>query len=428
MAQVKGLYGQGGATVTGTTSGAGATAGDVVVVMSYEGGTPSDTKGLSYQLDCQEGMLRVYSAVCPSGVILASSDTITIPGSRLTHVWVISDVRAVERVHALSKKSGSHTGDATNINFATPSTDPFGAITTTRQCCIFAFSGTFSQRVFEERDGLWGATPFPPWTGYSTQQPIPPLTSSQWDGSYTTRSIQSALYEQKSAAAAGTYQATGGHECRGSGNYSLIHIAYIDVNVPYTPDGSASAKILSFDRGILGRRIVARVSSGAALARRYNDALPEAVAETVTVAASGASALCVRARRSGEWDLMTVESGAVKLYTSYDQGRTWTLASTVQASGAAGVTQCDDPSRGRKLAAYYDSANTRWLLKVGQLDAAGTTWSWSAAQVLVTSAQAQGELRLQRAGVYEFLYLTSGGAEVLLTCNQLSNAGVGTWS
>lgn len=192
--------------------------------------------------------------------------------------------------------------------------------------------------------------------------------------------------------------------------------------------------LLSMDLLPDGRKLLARVTGGGIYVDRYNTTYPaEAVAATVTVTSSGGKAVSLRTRhrtiadrRGSIVDLLSVEGDTVYHRTSRNQGRTWSVASTV-ASGQ-GCTMATWVRRGLILAAYYELTNTRWMLKIGTVGTDGVTVTWGSAQVLVTSAKNAGQLLLDSNGIPYFVYTTSGDVVTLLRCRSITKAGVGTWS
>lgn len=197
---------------------------------------------------------------------------------------------------------------------------------------------------------------------------------------------------------------------------------YLTPIVPPT----AAVSALSSDRLSDRRKVLAYITGGALQVDRYNDAFPEAVASSQQLLASGSTDVSLRTRRSGIVDLVSADSGQVRLRTSRDGGRTWSMPITIDAGSAC--THVVWESRGLLIVAYWLSGTGTWHYKVGTLGEDGSTWAWSAAQTLVGSGTGVGELSLDRSGILRFTYVTAAGAIAVLTCRKLAASGAGTWS
>ena len=93
-----------------------------------------------------------------------------------------------------------------------------------------------------------------------------------------------------------------------------------------------------------------------------------------------------------------------------------------------GVAHWLDERDGLLAAALYSVADRSWYLKVGTLNAGGTSYTMSSAVLLVASAHNSASILRRRDGVWEFQYVALDGTVTKLTCRSLSGSGVGTWS
>jgi hypothetical protein len=182
-----------------------------------------------------------------------------------------------------------------------------------------------------------------------------------------------------------------------------------------------------FCRGVAGALFVLTGDAGAVTAHHYDDA--DADAGGVTLVASGGKLGAITARRSGMVDVTYADATGVRYVCSRDQGRSYSVAITV-ASGYTLPTHWLDERDGMLVVLMYKESDTTWYVTVGELNAAGDTWTFSTPVAVVASTtEAAAEVRRQRRdGPWEFIYTTSAGAVAILRARALSKAGVGAWA
>lgn len=184
---------------------------------------------------------------------------------------------------------------------------------------------------------------------------------------------------------------------------------------------------LDFDFGPDGRLLLAYVDAAGALqVERYDDAFPPAVAETVEVVASGVLTCAIQCHRDGIWNLLYSTGAAVLLRTSRDQGATWSVATTVISGSYSTNDGWLDEETGLWVVPVYLESASRWDYVVGTCDGSGV-WSFGSARTLIGSAKGSGRLQRDRAGIWTFAYSTTGGAQSIVRCRDLSTTA-GTFS
>lgn len=166
-------------------------------------------------------------------------------------------------------------------------------------------------------------------------------------------------------------------------------------------------------------------SSGALDLHRYNDAIPEAVEDTVAIEASGVTGVDARCRADGRIDLFYCQDSDVKHRISEDAGATFGMADTITTGYTWVVHQAHEPT-GMAITMLNDGSS--WYISAGTLGDDGATWTWSApAQVFADAADAPGTLHRRSDNVWEFAYIDSGGNALMARCRNLQPDGTGTW-
>lgn len=170
-----------------------------------------------------------------------------------------------------------------------------------------------------------------------------------------------------------------------------------------------------------------------AVANAYDDNFPVQGGISVTIESSGATSASLSARGASILDYLYCHTGgAVKMRTSRNQGRTYSAATTLFASGYSKISTVQDEESGLLVAMLWRDADTTWYVTVGTLDAAGTAWSFSAPSPVASSAASgKGQLRrVQYGGAkrWLFAYITAGGVTRLLECKALASDGSGAWN
>ncbi|MFN3652634.1 MAG: hypothetical protein ACK47B_23905 [Armatimonadota bacterium] len=184
---------------------------------------------------------------------------------------------------------------------------------------------------------------------------------------------------------------------------------------------------------LTGQLFVVRTNtSGAVVLDRYTDAETDTIEETISIHGGPD---CHRPKLSiladGIQRVLFQQDDELRLSVSRNNGRTWTVATTIGTGYDLATYEWGTslPGRPMPVAMVYSASSKKWSVRVGQLSEAGA-WTWSAAQDIgVTAAPVLGRL-LQRAdGVWEFLYRDDAtGANKIVRCSNLAADGTGTWS
>lgn len=177
------------------------------------------------------------------------------------------------------------------------------------------------------------------------------------------------------------------------------------------------------------RRVRAYIDSAGALkVDRYNDAVPPAIAATVTIETSGCTGCSLVQRGDGPLDLVYVTGGTVYERRSRDRGRSFGVADTI-ATGYQDVLSAVHRHRGVKIVLLFKESEGKWYGTVGRQAAGGPGWDYpTSPAVVLTNAKAGGSLLLRRDGVAEFDYNTAAGGQATVRCRKYSVADPGTWS
>ncbi len=174
-------------------------------------------------------------------------------------------------------------------------------------------------------------------------------------------------------------------------------------------------------RSRLGKRLVAQANFGALNIDRYND---DTLTDTVAVEATGVWGAWLGARPCNAMDLVYSQDDTVKHRISYDEGATWSMATTV-AVGYQYPSAYLDARAGMLPVMMWNDTNDSWYLTVGTLD--GGSWSWSAPR-LIAAGLPGATLNRRADGAYEFTYTNASWEVTILRCNDLLLDGSGAWS
>lgn len=422
MAASVALIGSVGQPVTGSISGTtitvtvtltdGADVGDIVYVQRSAAagsfiGEPTDSKGNTYA--------NYYTTVTTP---LVAGDTVSV----VIESFFDSEIGvavAVARIRGLNAPVTYHSGGGNGGLFLTPSpiyASSFGVTPTAgREVVLLGIMGVVTN---DDPNSAGFTRVVAGWTTLATV-----AGGAAVNGTFfTSADIGLNLAAQVVSAASGGYLI--------DANISYVTAQQWSAGLDYFEGSPPSTQKVSQAREpVSGSLCIAYTdNAGAVKVARYNDALPPAVAATVTVETSGGTGVSLQARADGSFDLVYAHtSGTIKRRTSRDGGRTWSVASTV----ATGYTDCDhlvDESRGLALVALWKESASEWYLSVGTLNAAGTAWSYTTPALFVSSAKRGGSLLRRGDGAYEFAYTTTADVVTVVRNRELSSAGAGTWS
>ncbi|NLC56151.1 MAG: exo-alpha-sialidase [Armatimonadetes bacterium] len=182
----------------------------------------------------------------------------------------------------------------------------------------------------------------------------------------------------------------------------------------------------SAQRSIFGQLLAARIDGGELVLDRYDDASPEAVEGSATIApgTSGASGVSLWAGRDGSLEAVYEANGAVRIAVSRDQGRTWGVPTTIASGYLNPVVGRDEPM-GLHTVLMFKEADNTWYQSTEQPNG---TWS-SPVSTGLTGTNCAASLLPPTKGTarWEFVYTNADGDVVKVACDNPSVASAWTW-
>jgi hypothetical protein len=149
------------------------------------------------------------------------------------------------------------------------------------------------------------------------------------------------------------------------------------------------------------------------------DASGQWVSETLLETLSGQSPVII-GLSDGSFRLAYTDGGTA--YTS--RYRLGVGEANVQSIGTASLVDAIQDKDGRLICALYDGS---WKVRVGALDAGGTTFTFSSAVSMgLTADEARGKLIQLKDRSFLFFFV-SGGSATVARCRNLLSTGAGSW-
>lgn len=384
--------------------------GQRIVVVSHGGDQPSDTQSHTYEEILTEGSLRMWDCECVTA-LANGTDSVTVNNSRGFVVGTVNGVDHADPHDGTGSGSGStnlYSGTTFNTSSIT-SSDYFrlgvwGAAFTQTTLDSQAFSDTLC-RANDTVDG-----------GSATRSDGPPPADL---GALLAVQYQASLEHLQIAA-------PGGNAARtfrlSSADLGDVDIAYGWGGVVYYR-GLDDARRVSFHRRRDTLSVLAHVRDDTSLrVTRYDDV--GVSAGTVTVVSSGATSCSLLVTRDNVVRLFFTADDAFKRGESRDGGSTWGAVTTIASGYDACTVACDETS-GLLVAGLYVASSAAWYVSTSSVADSGT---WSTPASIATSATASGEMRRRRDGVWEFAYVNSSDAAVIIRSRNVSLTSGGTWS
>ena len=360
------------------------------------GSTPTDTKGNVYAEDGVEGVCHIYSA--PVTVAMVNGvDEITVSGATLWRALVVENVNLLYPVDSVVTAAGTVTGDPAGVDTTT------GTYTDTVSKTLRVFAGAMTTTYVPL---YWLSSVQVSESGWDPGFPA----GESYDTDFAAAWVMWLEYIQSSVAETGDVEI----HAAGAGDYDVVVVTYAAVD---------DARKISFDRRRDTLTVLAHVKDDTSLrVTRYDDT--EAVVATVTVVSSGATSCSLFVTRDDVLRLFFTADDAFKRVESRDGGRTWGSVTTI-ASGYDACTVARDPASGFFVAGLYVASTATWYVTVSDVSTLGI---WSTPTIIATSATGSGEMRRRADGVWEFAYVNSSDAAVIIRSRSVSHTNNGTWA
>ncbi len=381
--------------------------GEFIVVVSNDGSTPSDSQGNTYTGRISGGSLNVWDAECTTA-LTANVDTITVSGSKGFWAHLLRGVDPDNPIDGSVTASGSTSSSATFSTGTLTDTTPFHTL-------IYAVAESYDGEVnfvlidnTQTSPDTEGTIAVP--GGSCATRPNP-------NGFNIFGRYHAGLWAEVETAIASRDFDWSSASYGGTLSYAVAVISYRGRG------GEGDARRVSFDRRRDTLTVLAHVRDDTSLrVTRYDDA--GGSAGTVTVVASGATSCSLFVTRDGVVRVFFTADDAFKRVESRDGGSTWGSVTTI-ASGYDACTVARDETSGLIVAGLYVASSATWYVSVSSVADIGT---WTTPVSIATSATVSGEMRRRRDGVWEFAYVNSSDAAVIIRSRNVSLTSGGSWS